>query len=175
MWRVDITLPGDEQRLGSLELQVAELLPQELESSLDELPRQLVLDGTAQEITVGIQGKWLFGAAAAGEKAQLISEIRRVENYPPGWYGWYFGDRHGLNERSERVSFHRKSHQGITLDAAGKGSWQIKPSEILGASQFQWPEGVWKHRLIGGVRAPAAGRFTITTPSPFSPAPTATG
>lgn len=112
--RVD---PAAKRPDASWGFQVEEFLPERMK--LDLKAPDAVLQGGG-ELTVGVQGNYLYGAPAAGNTLQttLVTERQRVA-LPQQWPGFYFGD---MADDSARQ---RQDLGESTLDEQGQASISV--------------------------------------------------
>lgn len=149
-WRIDCTLPGDETVLGSEGIQVAELLPQQIAVSMDELNDYYQWSrGADSAISVAASVHWLFGAPANNAQLHLSAELTPSSVTPKGWEGWTFGDKQSVQES------HIPGHQRLTLDTLktndqGMAHWSLPLASLIGQQRSALSEGAWSLRLIVG-------------------------
>lgn len=119
-WHVRYGIPGSSDVLYDLPFQVEEFLPERMRLTLfdgDPTKRRYVFKD--DKITIPVQGDYLYGAPAGGNKldGQVIAEIDR---HPfDRWKGFFFG----LDD--EQVPHRRRNLPEIRLESNGSGKMHV--------------------------------------------------
>jgi uncharacterized protein YfaS (alpha-2-macroglobulin family) len=154
-WLLQVDLPGSPG--VDHPLRVEEFLPERLKLSLDtqDPPPSFI---PAQQVTVAVQGDYLYGAPAAGNRLETFVEVRHFREPLSQWQGFQFGD---LKEEGLLQSF---ALDDVKLNADGQhlltipSKWQKTRSPLdihLNCSLYEsggrpvtrttsrlvWPEG----------------------------------
>jgi uncharacterized protein YfaS (alpha-2-macroglobulin family) len=118
-WRLEVKVAGQGYARG-YSFQVEEFLPETLTLQFYDGDRNKVRYVPKKEFDVPIQADYLYGAPAAGNRADAFVSVSPATNIFPDLKGYYFGDG-GLVIGSFPVS-------EIKLDEAGKGKIKIPDS-----------------------------------------------
>ncbi|THB81382.1 MAG: alpha-2-macroglobulin family protein [Desulfobacteraceae bacterium] len=118
VWRFTFTLAGGQ--LAPYEFKVAEFLPERMKLSFEEsIPKGPVLK-PADSLSIRIQGDYLYGAPAAGSRADAKIHLKPArELFPEKWSGFEFGDSNDTFQQSF-------STDSIKLDNQGRGTLEVK-------------------------------------------------
>ena len=89
-YRVEASLPGAEEALGSLRVLVEDIVPPQIKVAFDAAPEGVALLG--EKIRAAFRADYLFGAPAAALPYTLRARLDAVSFEPKGWDGYRFGD-----------------------------------------------------------------------------------
>ncbi len=120
-WRLRFNIPaGGDEVLREHEIQVEEFLPERLELTLfDGDPTQRRQVATRSEVTVPVQGDYLYGAPASGNKIDGFV-IAEVDRHPfEAWTSYFFG----LD--GETIPYPRQPIPETKLDSSGAAGLKI--------------------------------------------------
>ncbi|MEG3641002.1 alpha-2-macroglobulin family protein [Magnetococcus sp. PR-3] len=109
-WRVQVAAEQKRPAEGEYRFQVEPFLPERLKLQLKNNPTGATLEKGWQ---VGLQGDFLYGAPAAGLRADVFASLHEDTHPIPQWPDFFFGN----STASSRL--HQWSEQSLTLDQHG--------------------------------------------------------
>lgn len=137
-WQAELTLPGDDQVLGQVGLQVEDFMPDRLTIAfthsgpglLPEQPGQArTLLAEQGDLTLRAQADYLFGKPASGRTLKAWARLDPTTWHPDGetWRGWTFSDAAESGSLIDRttISGTRIDLASTVADAQGSGSWDV--------------------------------------------------
>jgi alpha-2-macroglobulin len=118
-WTVELRAdPAAKQPSGTLALHVEEFLPERMKLELTSAKVQLSHD---DELSVDINGAYLYGAPASGNRFSAVLNVRREPSPLSTLAGFVFGDV------DDDQATHREELPELTLDDDGRGKLSTKP------------------------------------------------
>lgn len=173
-WSAELTLPDGNTRLGNVDFNVEEFVPNRLKAALSLSGESAATDGGTQQLMAGdepvtatLQADYLFGRPAEGLPMSFSGSLNAVAFAPSQWEGWAFGDTARVLEGERgpgRVTAQAPGEadgQGsgfATADASGRAVWSLPLKEVragdAGGVQEQpmtdpWMRAIAPRRVVG--------------------------
>lgn len=151
LWRIEILV--GEQVLDGYPIHVEEFIPERMKLSLGGGPSPDKVSVNTP-ITFQVEGQYLYGAAAEGNRLVTKMTVKPLRNPFPQWAGFEFG---------QAVTEDAVQHldvPDITLDEAGKGTVEL-PREGLSDAYPQTLEAQCSLEESGGRAVTRTRNFTL--------------
>ncbi len=144
-WKIVFSAGG--ANLGEYQFLVAEFLPERMALTLDNPRGQTDILMKDQDLGIQVQGDYLYGAKAAGCRADALLHVAPVrELFHDQWPGFAFGSYKDLLNQSFSMS-------SISLDSQGRGTLSMN---------CQWDQIQSPHRISANVSLYDTGGRPVT-------------
>lgn len=122
-YRMTLNVPGDEQPIGEIQLQLEEFVPNRIEAEV-KTERSIWRAGEAQSIDV--LARHLFGAPASGRRAEARVILRKGAFEAEGWEGYRF-----TNDEKFAATIHELGEAETNEDGLARFGYTHSPEQQL--------------------------------------------
>ncbi len=121
-YSVELAMPGTFKQIGETIVSLEDFVPPQIRVKL-ETPQDRIKAG--EEVTLRISAEHLFGAAAAGLRADVSTTLKSAPFAPKAWKEFHFGDD------EKKLSSQYKRLGAAKLDENGKVGLKLETSAEL--------------------------------------------